>query len=72
MTQDRFNVKFGRNVKRRREKLGMTQTELAAHIGTVSQNVGLVERGIHAVQLVRFRPLCRALKTTPDKLLRGC
>ena len=55
-----FTRGFSDEVKRAREALGLTQTELAAELGTSQTEISFVERyKIQSTKLVR--PLCRFL-----------
>ena len=58
-------------VKEFREKAGLTQVELARRARIASPNLSSIERGrLVAWPRVR-RALARALKTTPEKLLKS-
>ena len=66
-----LHKKFGRNILARREALELSQTGLADMVGCNRVNVSNIERGTQGCTLVMLVSLCKALKCTPDALLKG-
>lgn len=62
---------FGRRVRDRRLKLGLSQVELAAACGIHDTYVSSIESGHRNVGLDIIVRLARALDTDPGTLLRG-
>lgn len=59
----------GRQVRRRRRAVGLTQDELAARAGVSRQSVGALESGQHLPRVDAALRLSRVLGTTVDDLL---
>jgi len=59
---------FTNRIKEYREKLGITQVELARRARVASSNVSSLERGQIAPWPKIKRALARVLKTTPEEL----
>lgn len=70
MSENAVNrIQFGKRIKDAREKMGLTQFELAEEI-KISQNfLGDIERGIKLPSLDTFVKLANALKISTDSLL---
>ncbi len=60
---------FGKALKRRREKRGLTQEALAHEAGITASYAGLVERGQKVPSLTIVLRLCLALECSPGDLL---
>jgi transcriptional regulator with XRE-family HTH domain len=60
---------FGAEVRRHREKLGLTQLDLSRRIGLTRGSVANVEAGRQSVLLHQFLAFASALKLTPEELL---
>ncbi len=60
---------FGFSVLRHRNKLGISQEELAARSGLHRTYIGDIERGKRNVSLENILRLATALETTPSDLL---
>jgi transcriptional regulator with XRE-family HTH domain len=60
---------FGRNLKRLRSAVGLSQEELAARAGLHRTYVSSVERGRRNVSLENIYALAKALKCDPRELL---
>jgi transcriptional regulator with XRE-family HTH domain len=58
------------NVRRLRKALRLSQEELGFEAGVDRTYVSQVERGTRNITIVVLARLARALKTTPDRLLR--
>lgn len=61
---------FGANVRRLRNRLGVSQEELAARCGLHRTYVGSVERGERNVSLLNILRLAQALGCRAEELLR--
>ena len=64
-------VRFGKALRKRRHKLGVSQEEFADLCGLDRTYVGGIERGERNVALVNIEKLARALKTSLSDLFRS-
>ena len=64
-------VRFGRALRVRRRKLGVSQEEFADLCGLDRTYVGGIERGERNVGLLNIEKLARALKISLSELFRG-
>ena len=71
MKSELLAKKFGANVRRFREALGLSQEELAERCGLHRTYVGSVERGERNVSLENIVFIARAVNETPGALLDG-
>ena len=62
---------LGRNIRKLRQKLGVSQEALAELAELHRTYVGGIERGERNVSLLNIVVLARALKVAPAKLLEG-
>jgi transcriptional regulator with XRE-family HTH domain len=62
---------LGARIRKRREKLGLSQEALADHAGLHRTYVGGVERGERNISLINILRLAAALNEDPGKLLAG-
>jgi len=62
---------FGRNVRRLREELGLTQAELALKAGINRSYLGGVERGQRRICMENIARIADALAVSPDALFRA-
>lgn len=70
MAQD-IRVRFGRALRRRREKLGVSQEAFADICQLDRTYIGGIERGERNVALVNIEKIAKALKTSLSELFRG-
>ena len=63
-------VKVGKRIKIAREKINMTQEELAKTIGCTSQHISVIERGIKSPKLDTLIKIINTLCIPPDILLQ--
>lgn len=63
--------KFGAAIRSRREKLQISQEELASIANVHRTYVGGIERGERNVSLVNILKLCRALSIQPSELFKA-
>ncbi len=64
-------VRFGKALRERRHKLGVSQEEFADICGLDRTYVGGIERGERNLALVNIEKLARALKISLSELFRG-
>ncbi len=64
-------VRFGRALRERRRKLGVSQEEFADLCGLDRTYVGGIERGDRNLALVNIEKLARALKISLSELFRS-
>jgi transcriptional regulator with XRE-family HTH domain len=62
---------FGHAVRKRRQRLGWSQEELADRCGLHRTYIGGIERGERNVSLRNLDLIARTLGTTADSLLRS-
>ncbi len=61
--------RFGRRVRAERERVGLSQEQLAVAAGLHRTYVGSVERGERNISILNIHKIARALKVDPDSLL---
>ena len=66
-----LNALFGRNVRRRRRAVRLTQEAFAEKCGLHRAYIGAVERGERNVTLGTIARIAKALDTVPSDLLRS-
>jgi transcriptional regulator with XRE-family HTH domain len=64
-------IRFGKALRERRRKLGVSQEEFADLCGLDRTYVGGIERGERNVALVNLEKLARALKMPLSELFRS-
>jgi transcriptional regulator with XRE-family HTH domain len=64
-------IRFGKALRERRRKLGVSQEEFADLCGLDRTYVGGIERGERNVALVNLEKLARALKMSLSELFRS-
>jgi transcriptional regulator with XRE-family HTH domain len=64
-------VRFGRAVRGRRQKLGVSQEEFADMCGLDRTYVGGIERGERNLALVNIEKLARTFRISLSELFRG-
>lgn len=62
---------IGDRVRRRRERLGWSQTALADLLGVAPSQISRIEAGQQSISVVRLLDIADALETTPGRLLGG-
>jgi transcriptional regulator with XRE-family HTH domain len=55
-------IKFGRKVREERDKLGLSQEELAARAGVHRTYIGMIERAEKNITLENIEKIAKALK----------
>ena len=66
-----INISVGQNIKRAREKAGLTQERLSEMIGIGPKSLSAVERGTVGVSLTTLQKICSVLSVSSDMLLFG-
>jgi transcriptional regulator with XRE-family HTH domain len=61
---------FGRNVRRARRRVGLSQAALAVKVGVDRAHISLMERGLQNVTLLTLWQVSEALGVEPSKLLQ--
>jgi DNA-binding XRE family transcriptional regulator len=66
-----FSTEFGRRVARRRRILGLTQRQVAAHVGVHRSHITQIEGGVYkSMRLEQLALLADVLQTSTDYLLQ--
>ena len=71
MTKKELDALIGMNIKREREKVGLTQERFSEMIGCGPKNLSAVERGVVGISLSTLRRICRTLSISSDQILFG-
>ena len=71
MTPIDVRVRFGRTVRRRRQKLGVSQEEFADICGLDRTYMGGIERGERNLSLVNIEKIALGFQITMAELFRG-
>ena len=66
-----INITVGMNIKRARERVGLTQEQFSEMIGLGTKSLSAVERGIVGVSLTTLRRICKVLSISCDTLMFG-
>ena len=65
-----IRVRFGKAVRKKRRKLGVSQEEFADMCGLDRTYIGGIERGERNVSLVNIERISRALRVSLSELFR--
>jgi transcriptional regulator with XRE-family HTH domain len=68
---DDIRVRFGKALRQRRHKLGVSQEAFADLCGLDRTYMGGIERGERNVALINLERIARALKVPLNELFRG-
>jgi len=68
---DDVRIRFGKAVRRKRNRIGVSQEEFADMCGLDRTYIGGVERGERNLSLVNIEKISRTLKITLSDLFRG-
>ena len=71
MATENVRVRFGRAIRQRRHKLGVSQEEFADLCGLDRTYIGGIERGERNVSLVNIEKIAKALRISLSELVRG-
>lgn len=66
-----IRFRFGKTLRRRRAKLGVSQQEFASRCGLDRTYIGGIERGEQNVLLVNIEKIAKGLKISLSELFRG-
>ena len=66
-----INIKIGEQVKKAREKAGLTQEQLAERIDVSPQYISDLERGVVGISVGKLKNLCVVLALSSDEILFG-
>ena len=55
--------------RQQRERLGLTQRELASRMGVIYSLIGKIETGDRRLDVIEFIDYCRALELEPSEVL---
>jgi transcriptional regulator with XRE-family HTH domain len=66
-----LKVALGQALRAKREKLGISQEELAELAGVDRTYVSILERGLKSPTLETFERICSALGTLPERVLEA-
>jgi transcriptional regulator with XRE-family HTH domain len=66
-----IRLRFGKAVRKKRHRLGVSQEEFAEICGLDRTYIGGIERGEGDVALVNIEKIARALKISLPELFRG-
>jgi len=69
ITERRFLVGIGLRLKEERERIGLTQEDLAERIGTDSRSLQRIESGFVNISVVKLLTLATSVRVTPQALL---
>ena len=64
-----LNVLVGANIKREREKAGLTQDQFSESLGIGSKSLSSIERGVVGVSLTMLLRICDTLHISANALL---
>lgn len=67
-TSDYYNKLFCRNLRKRREQLGLSLTDLGDMLGVERSRISQIEAGTYSVTIVTLSRLCTALHVHPSLL----
>jgi len=68
---DDIRLRFGKAVRRKRNKLGVSHEELADRCGLDRTYLGGIERGERNVALVNIERIARAFRSSLSELFRN-
>ena len=68
---ENIRIRFGRAVRQKRHKLGVSQEAFADLCGLDRTYIGGIERGERNVALVNIEKIARALRLSLAELFRG-
>lgn len=66
-----INVIIGDNIKREREKIGLTQERFSELIGINTKSLSTVECGTGGISLTTLQKICKVLAISSDAILFG-
>ena len=64
-------VQLGRRIRLLRQKSGLTQTDLAVHLGVNRGHLSDIERGKREAGIILLQVIAKGLDTSMARLLKG-
>lgn len=64
-----LNILVGSNIKREREKAGLTQDQFSEMLGIGSKSLSAIERGVVGISLSTLLKICDVLSISSNSLL---
>ena len=64
-----INLEIGINIKKEREKAGLTQNQLSEMVGLGEKSLSAIERGTVGISLSALRKVCTVLSIPSDAIL---
>jgi len=68
--KNELSIKIGKNIKRIRKDLGLTQKEIAAEFKFSQQRYSRFETGVFELNYTQILKLCKIFNCTPTDLLQ--
>ena len=65
-----INILVGNNIKREREKAGLTQDQFSEMLGIGSKSLSAIERGVVGVSLTTLLKICDILSVSTNTILK--
>ena len=69
-TKKEINILVGINIKREREKAGLTQDQFSEMLGIGSKSLSAVERGVVGISLTTLLKICDLLSVSTNTSLK--
>lgn len=69
LTEQELNQLVGQNLKHYRERAGMTQLQVAEHLGVHPTTVTCYETGKNALKMGTFLMICELIEADPDRIV---
>lgn len=66
-----LKARIGDILREKREKLGMSQEEVAERAGVDRTYVSILERGLKSPTLETLEKICEALSTLPERVIEA-
>lgn len=64
-------IKFGNKVREERQRLGISQEELASRAGVHRTYIGMIERAEKNITLENIKKICKALSLSLGSFFKG-
>jgi transcriptional regulator with XRE-family HTH domain len=65
-----LNILVGNNIKREREKAGLTQDQFSEMLGIGSKSLSAIERGVVGISLTTLLKICDTLSVSTNTILK--
>lgn len=70
-TKKEVAMRIGANIKREREKAGLTQEQFSELIGIGPKSLSAVERGVVGTSIALLKRICNTLAVSADMIIFG-